>query len=74
MSGQVSDPLASAWTEEAADGGEQVLQLGQRVTHAKFGEGVVLNYEGGRHARVQVNFEHAGIKWLVLEYAHLQVS
>lgn len=48
------------------------VQLGQRVCHAKFGEGVVLNYEGeGRHARVQVNFDDAGSKWLVMEYANL---
>lgn len=48
------------------------VQLGQRVCHAKFGEGVVLNYEGeGRHARVQVNFDDVGSKWLVMEYANL---
>ncbi len=49
------------------------VKLGQRVMHAKFGEGIVLNYEGqGRHARVQVNFEMEGSKWLVMEYANLQ--
>ena len=50
------------------------VQLGQRVCHAKFGDGVVLNYEGeGRHARVQVNFDDIGSKWLVMEYANLIV-
>ena len=49
------------------------LSLGQRVAHGKFGEGVVLNYEGqGGNARVQVNFDRAGSKWLVLSYANLQ--
>jgi DNA helicase II / ATP-dependent DNA helicase PcrA len=49
------------------------IQVGERVAHAKFGEGVVLDCEGqGRHARVQVNFERAGCKWLVIEYANLQ--
>jgi DNA helicase-2/ATP-dependent DNA helicase PcrA len=49
------------------------FRLGQRVTHARFGEGVVLNVEGsGNHARVQVNFERAGSKWLVLAYANLE--
>ncbi|HEX2239506.1 MAG TPA: DNA helicase II, partial [Gammaproteobacteria bacterium] len=49
------------------------IQVGRRVAHAKFGEGVVLDREGqGRHARVQVNFERAGCKWLVVEYANLQ--
>ena len=48
------------------------LRLGQRVQHPKFGEGVVLTYEGqGTHARVQVNFEDAGSKWLVVAYANL---
>ncbi|MDE2089971.1 MAG: ATP-binding domain-containing protein, partial [Gammaproteobacteria bacterium] len=49
------------------------LRLGQRVRHAKFGEGVILNYEGnGAHARVQVNFKQTGSKWLVLSYANLE--
>ena len=48
------------------------LGLGQRVRHPKFGEGVVLTCEGqGAHARVQVNFETAGSKWLVVAYANL---
>ncbi len=47
--------------------------LGARVKHEKFGLGTVLAYEGqGEHARVQVNFEKLGSKWLVLAYAHLQ--
>ena len=50
------------------------ISLGQRVAHGKFGEGVVLNYEGqGSNARVQVNFDAAGSKWLVLSYAKLEV-
>ena len=49
------------------------ISLGSQVRHAKFGEGVVLNYEGqGEHARVQVNFTAAGNKWLVAAYANLQ--
>ena len=50
------------------------VRLGQRVRHGKFGDGVVLNCEGtGSHARVQVNFEHAGTKWLVVAYANLEL-
>ena len=50
------------------------IQLGQRVRHGKFGDGVVLNCEGqGAHARVEVNFETAGTKWLVLSYANLDL-
>ena len=51
-----------------------LVRLGQRVRHGKFGDGVVLNSEGsGSHARVQVNFENAGTKWLVLAYAKLEL-
>jgi len=50
------------------------VRLGQRVHHGKFGDGVILNYEGqGAHARVEVNFETAGTKWLVLSYANLDL-
>jgi DNA helicase-2/ATP-dependent DNA helicase PcrA len=49
------------------------FHLGQRVTHPKFGEGVVLNSEGrGAQARIQVNFQGVGSKWLVLAYARLE--
>jgi len=48
------------------------LTIGQTVKHGKFGIGVVLDQEGrGKQARVQVNFEDAGAKWLVLAYANL---
>jgi DNA helicase-2/ATP-dependent DNA helicase PcrA len=46
--------------------------IGQNVAHAKFGEGVVLNFEGrGLDARVQVKFRNEGVKWLALQYAKL---
>jgi len=49
------------------------LRLGQRVAHPSFGVGIVMDAEGsGAHARVQVNFEAAGPKWLVMAYANLQ--
>jgi DNA helicase-2/ATP-dependent DNA helicase PcrA len=48
-------------------------RAGQRVMHQKFGEGVVTGTEGsGNDGRVQVNFKHAGSKWLALEYAKLE--
>jgi len=57
--------------EQSGDG--QVLRLGQRVRHPKFGEGVVLNSEGtGSNARVQVNFDAEGGKWLMAAYARLE--
>ena len=67
-----SDPRAASGSVRNAP---DELRLGQRVQHPKFGEGVVLMYEGqGRHARVQVNFERAGSKWLVVDYANLVSS
>ncbi|MEO6696531.1 MAG: DNA helicase II [Gammaproteobacteria bacterium] len=52
---------------------EGSLRLGQQVRHAKFGEGVVLNYEGqGEQARVQISFGRGGSKWLMVAYANLQ--
>ncbi|AYH49862.1 MULTISPECIES: DNA helicase II [Dickeya] len=47
-------------------------KLGQRVRHAKFGEGTIVNVEGsGDHCRIQVAFAGQGIKWLVAAYARL---
>lgn len=46
--------------------------IGQNVAHAKFGEGVVLAFEGrGVDARVQVKFRSEGTKWLAIQYAKL---
>ncbi|WP_437215408.1 DNA helicase II [Pectobacterium sp. LFLA-215] len=48
-------------------------KLGQRVRHAKFGEGTIVNLEGsGDHARLQVAFQGQGVKWLVAAYARLE--
>lgn len=59
-------PIVSDTVEETR------LRIGQSVKHPKFGVGTLLNYEGrGAHARVQVKFRQAGIKWLVLSYANL---
>jgi DNA helicase II / ATP-dependent DNA helicase PcrA len=48
-------------------------KIGQSVAHAKFGQGVVVSYEGNANdMRVQVNFGREGLKWLALEYAKLE--
>ncbi|MEL7536894.1 MAG: DNA helicase II [Pseudomonadota bacterium] len=53
---------------------ESPVRLGQAVRHQKFGDGVVLAFEGqGAHARIQINFETSGTKTLVLGYANLEV-
>ncbi|KFA29959.1 DNA helicase II [Xanthomonas vasicola] len=50
------------------------IKLGANVEHPKFGGGVVVDYEGaGAHARVQVQFDEVGAKWLVMAYANLTV-
>jgi len=47
-------------------------KIGQQVTHAKFGIGVVVSYEGNTNdMRVQVNFGREGLKWLAIEFAKL---
>ena len=46
---------------------------GEQVHHQKFGQGTVIDTEGaGKSIRIQVNFKHAGSKWLVLTYAKLE--
>jgi len=70
---QVSRPVfvKRASLEDAPAAG---MRMGSRVRHTKFGDGVVLNFEGnGPQARIQVNFERQGTKWLMLSYANLEV-
>lgn len=75
LGSQVSRPFGPAkgglFADEATE--NTGFALGQRVEHALFGEGVVLNYEGqGAQARIQVNFDDEGSKWLMVAYAKLQ--
>ena len=59
-------------TSDALDSEDSKWCIGQNVIHAKFGAGVILNYEGsGTDARVQVKFNQHGTKWLSLKYAKL---
>ncbi len=70
--GTVSRPVAAGAYPQASQS-IAGIKLGQRVQHGKFGEGVVLKFEGaGDSARVQVNFSNAGTKWLVVSFANLQ--
>ncbi len=80
MGGSIVEPMfaksraSSSITDENGTG-KEAYTLGQRVSHAKFGDGVILNLEGsGGNTRVQVNFEEAGSKWLVAEYAKLETA
>jgi DNA helicase-2/ATP-dependent DNA helicase PcrA len=55
--------------------GDIGFRIGQNVTHAKFGAGVIVDAEGdGGDARVQVNFGRQGVKWLAVAVAKLQAT
>ena len=69
---QVSRPVFVKRSTSLEEPPPQNMRMGSRVRHSKFGDGVVLNFEGnGPHARIQVNFERQGTKWLMLSYANL---
>ena len=72
---QVARPVEWAARSRATSGVVEtpVLPLGSTVRHATFGTGTVTDVEGtGAHARVQVNFDDVGSKWLVAAFANLQ--
>ena len=73
---QVSRPYAAAPRRgpgHASLAEKPAIALGASVRHATFGTGIVTDVEGsGAHARVQVNFDDTGSKWLVLAFANLQ--
>jgi DNA helicase-2/ATP-dependent DNA helicase PcrA len=71
LRGTITQPVSSLTQAQVPDTG---VSLGQQVFHQVFGEGVVINFEGrGANARIQVNFDTDGSKWLVLQYANLQL-
>lgn len=69
----IAKPVHSA-TKASRFAKDTGIRIGCSVVHAKFGKGIVLGCEGaGSSARVQVNFEKEGCKWLVVSYANLDV-
>ena len=71
---QVSRPVFVKRATRLEESPTPAMRMGSRVRHSKFGDGVVLNFEGnGPQARIQVNFERQGTKWLMLSYANLEV-
>jgi len=69
---QISRPVFVKRSSSLEEPPASNMRMGSRVRHTKFGDGVVLNFEGnGPHARIQVNFESQGTKWLMLSYANL---
>ena len=45
---------------------------GMRVRHERFGDGTVMMADLAQANRVQIRFDHAGVKWLSLDYAKLE--
>jgi DNA helicase-2/ATP-dependent DNA helicase PcrA len=67
-------PVRREWDEEASQDLPRFVK-GERVRHARFGEGVVLELAGtGREAKVTIDFddETIGRKRLVIAYAGLE--
>jgi DNA helicase-2/ATP-dependent DNA helicase PcrA len=73
----------AAWDDVSESGNNRIAQnfrrsdtgwrIGQNVTHARFGEGVIVNIEGtGVHARAHINFGKSGMKLLDLSVAKLE--
>ena len=74
MRATVSRPVSAVQAKPAMFQAQSNYKLGQRVHHAKFGEGVILQIEGeGAQERVEINFKQVGVKWLMLAYAKLDV-
>jgi len=73
----------SAWDDAPASGANTIAQnfskkelgwrIGETVSHQKFGEGVIVNIEGGGgNARAHINFGRHGMKLLDLSIAKLE--
>ena len=85
MGGSVIEPMfvqttsnrtstSNAMPAETSNNGDG-YKLGQHVHHSKFGDGVILLIEGkDKNTKLQVNFRHAGIKWLIASHARLTIS
>ena len=74
-SGRWADDSTSFYAAPSVGRSSSGFRIGQSVTHAKFGLGVIVNAEGGGNdARVQVNFGAAGMKWLALSVAKLEAA
>lgn len=73
--GTISRPLSyQQQVTQSVDIQGHQFNIGQIVKHPKFGEGIILNFEGkGSQTRIQVKFASDGIKWLVALYANLEI-
>jgi DNA helicase II / ATP-dependent DNA helicase PcrA len=70
-----SDLDSKAWTlpMTTKKNANRPYPIGTGVGHTKFGQGVVVAYEGeGDDVRIQINFGRQGMKWLMLHLAKLE--
>lgn len=64
-----TQPTIAATYLLSKDSSYSGLFIGQTIHHQKFGEGVILNFEGhGENAKVNINFKNCGSKWLLASY------
>lgn len=70
----VPKPYATGGNYQATPSSQQYpFKIGQSVRHAKFGEGVVVSYEGNASdLAIKINFGREGLKTLMMEYAKLE--
>lgn len=67
----ISKATSSNATTNLFDGN---LTVGNIVSHLRFGKGKVLNIEGkGTDTKAEINFEHGGVKKLLLKFAKLDI-
>jgi DNA helicase-2/ATP-dependent DNA helicase PcrA len=70
---KITRPIAPARGRNIVDNNSP-YQLGRNVRHPKFGDGVIMGCEGqGPNSRVRINFNSVGEKWLVAQYARLEL-
>jgi DNA helicase-2/ATP-dependent DNA helicase PcrA len=71
--GGTDNQIAKQITQKSSNANGSGWRIGESVSHARFGEGVIVNIEGGAgSARAQINFGAAGMKVLDLSVAKLE--
>jgi DNA helicase-2/ATP-dependent DNA helicase PcrA len=71
--GGLDNQIAKQITQKSSSGNGTGWRIGETVSHSRFGEGVIVNIEGGAgSARAQINFGAAGMKVLDLSVAKLE--
>ncbi|MGV3581466.1 MAG: UvrD-helicase domain-containing protein [Methylophilus sp.] len=64
---------ATGGNYQASSTNNYPYKIGQSVLHSKFGEGVVVSYEGNAsNLVIKINFGREGLKSLAMEYAKLE--